>query len=90
MYHQEEGEEEGGLEPEWVTAEKEQFTKFRDADNDGYMDLDEVSALIDFNRCRLSKRNSCIGRFLPLNQLIVSTCGGQKLRNLLADSTVLT
>ena len=40
MYHQDEAT--GDLEPEWVTAEKEQFSKYRDADNDGYMDLDEV------------------------------------------------
>ena len=44
MYHQEEGEE-GDLEPEWVTAEKEQFSKYRDANNDGFMDLDEVRCL---------------------------------------------
>ena len=42
MYHQDDAEEDGGHEPEWVTAEKEQFTKHRDQNNDGFMDMDEV------------------------------------------------
>ena len=50
MYHQDEADEDGH-EPEWVTAEKEQFSKFRDQNNDGYMDHDEVRSLIAITKC---------------------------------------
>eukprot|EP00092_Neocalanus_flemingeri_P017512 GFUD01018945.1.p1 GENE.GFUD01018945.1~~GFUD01018945.1.p1 ORF type:complete len:323 (+),score=114.28 GFUD01018945.1:52-1020(+) len=33
-------------EPDWVASEREQFTKFRDRDGDGLMDLEEVKAWI--------------------------------------------
>jgi len=33
-------------EPDWVASEREQFTKFRDRDGDGFMDLEEVKAWI--------------------------------------------
>jgi len=42
MYHGGEGEEE----PDWVASEREQFTKFRDSNGDGYMDKEEVTAWI--------------------------------------------
>ncbi|WP_411027222.1 hypothetical protein, partial [Salmonella sp. s54925] len=29
-------------EPEWLKTEKEQFAKYRDKDNDGYLNKDEV------------------------------------------------
>ena len=45
MYHQDDAEEDGGHAPEWVTAEKEQFAKYTDSNNDGFMDKDEVSCL---------------------------------------------
>jgi len=35
-----------GEEPEWVESEKEQFTKFRDSNGDGHMDMAEVKAWI--------------------------------------------
>jgi len=44
MYRDEDaGEEE---EPDWVSSEREQFSKFRDRDGDGLMDLEEVKAWI--------------------------------------------
>jgi len=42
MYHGQDGEEE----PDWVGSEREQFTKFRDRNGDGHMDMDEVKAWI--------------------------------------------
>jgi len=33
-------------EPDWVVSEREQFTKFRDRNGDGFMDLEEVKAWI--------------------------------------------
>merc|ERR1712059_137164 len=33
-------------EPDWVASEREQFTKYRDSDGDGLMDLEEVKAWI--------------------------------------------
>jgi len=33
-------------EPDWVASEREQFSKFRDRDGDGFMDLEEVKAWI--------------------------------------------
>ena len=29
-------------EPDWVASEREQFTKFRDTDQDGFLDIEEV------------------------------------------------
>ena len=34
----------GGAEPDWVLTEREHFTKFRDRNGDGVMDLDEVGS----------------------------------------------
>ncbi|XP_059079403.1 calumenin-B-like [Tigriopus californicus] len=36
----------GDAEPDWVKSEREQFEQFRDADKDGFMDLEEVKAWI--------------------------------------------
>jgi len=33
-------------EPEWVKSEREQFSKYRDLNNDGFMDRDEVQQWI--------------------------------------------
>lgn len=33
-------------EPDWVASEREQFTKYRDSDGDGLMDMEEVKAWI--------------------------------------------
>lgn len=33
-------------EPDWVASEREQFTKYRDTDNSGYLELEEVSFLL--------------------------------------------
>jgi len=33
-------------EPEWVKSEREQFTEYRDLNNDGFMDRDEVQQWI--------------------------------------------
>lgn len=33
----------GDGEPDWVKSEREQFEQFRDADKDGFMNLEEVS-----------------------------------------------
>ena len=33
-------------EPDWVVSERDQFSKFRDRDGDGTMDLEEVKAWI--------------------------------------------
>ena len=33
-------------EPEWVKSEREQFSKYRDLDQDGFMDRDEVEKWI--------------------------------------------
>ncbi|KAL6103537.1 uncharacterized protein ACO6RY_02911 [Pungitius sinensis] len=35
--------EDGGSEPDWVQTEKKQFSEFRDANKDGYLDADEVA-----------------------------------------------
>jgi len=43
MYKDEDVEDQ---EPDWVVSEREQFTKFRDKDGDGLMDLEEVKAWI--------------------------------------------
>ena len=42
MYHDIDDEEEL---PEWVRNEKEQFSKFRDKDGDGYLNVEEVSTV---------------------------------------------
>merc|ERR1712226_557717 len=44
--YRDEGGEDGNQEPEWVSVEREQFTKFRDLDGDGLMNLEEVKAWI--------------------------------------------
>ena len=33
-------------EPDWVKSEREQFSKYRDLNNDGFMDRDEVQQWI--------------------------------------------
>jgi len=33
-------------EPDWVKSEREQFSKYRDLDHDGFMDRDEVQQWI--------------------------------------------
>ena len=38
--------EEGEGEPDWVISEREQFEKFRDRNQDGFLDLEEVRAWI--------------------------------------------
>ena len=38
--------EQEGDEPEWVKTEREQFTTFRDKNQDGRMDSDEVRAWV--------------------------------------------
>lgn len=43
MYRGDGGED---SEPDWVKAEREQFTSFRDTNKDGFMDLEEVKAWI--------------------------------------------
>lgn len=40
------GGEDGEEEPEWVVSEREQFTKFRDRNGDGFMDVEETKAWI--------------------------------------------
>jgi len=45
MYRDDESAGKDG-EPDWVASEREQFTKFRDRDGDGFMDLEEVKAWI--------------------------------------------
>eukprot|EP00088_Acartia_fossae_P056646 TRINITY_DN6597_c0_g1_i3.p1 TRINITY_DN6597_c0_g1~~TRINITY_DN6597_c0_g1_i3.p1 ORF type:complete len:324 (-),score=96.58 TRINITY_DN6597_c0_g1_i3:68-1039(-) len=40
------GEEGEGEEPEWVASEREQFTRLRDRDGNGYLDVEEVKAWI--------------------------------------------
>jgi len=36
----------GEEEPDWVISEREQFSKFRDSNGDGFMDLEETTAWI--------------------------------------------
>lgn len=44
--YRDEGGAEGEHEPDWVGSEREQFSKHRDTDGDGLMDLEEVKAWI--------------------------------------------
>jgi len=44
--YRDEGTEPGGQEPDWVASERDQFTRFRDFNGDGFMDLEEVKAWI--------------------------------------------
>jgi len=44
MYKDEDADD--ASEPDWVASEREQFTKYRDSNGDGFMDLEEVKAWI--------------------------------------------
>lgn len=46
MYRDEGVQEGGDQEPDWVGSEREQFSKYRDGDGDGFLDLEEVKAWI--------------------------------------------
>lgn len=57
MYRGSDNEEE---EPEWVKNEREQFSSYRDKDNDGFMDADEVKNWIipeDFDHAEAEARH---------------------------------